>query len=267
MTQTSITLEPETEGATRSRVAVVTGGARGIGEQVVRRLAGSVGIRTLIGDVNEAEAQQLATELTAGGADVAALPLDVSSEASVGAFFAKVDAFYGRCDILVNNAGIARLSAFDQLPIDIWNATLAVNLTGPLLMTRAALPLMRRNGWGRIVNLASVSGFRAGVGRTAYGTSKTAIMGLTRQMAIELATDGITVNAVAPGPVTTEMAAEAHSAKTRESYNRLVPMGRYATPEEVASAITFLCSDDASYITGHTIPVDGGYLAAGVLEA
>jgi NAD(P)-dependent dehydrogenase (short-subunit alcohol dehydrogenase family) len=125
---------------------------------------------------------------------------------------------------------------------------------------------MVKNGWGRIVNISSISGIRAGAGRTAYGTSKSAVIGLTRQMAIELAQHGITVNSVAPGPVDTPMTQAIHSEETRQSYYRLVPMRRYGSTDEIAAAVSFLASDEASYITGHVIPVDGGFVAGGVLD-
>jgi 3-oxoacyl-[acyl-carrier protein] reductase len=257
--------EPVTSNRPR-RVAVVTGGANGIGEQVVRNLSQKGGYKTVIADLNQNAAADLAAELSSAGAEVHAMPLDVSSTASINEFYNKLDATFGRCDALVNSAGIAKLAPFETFPLDLWHTILAINLTGPMLMVQRAVPLMKRNGWGRVVNVTSVSGLQASVGRTGYGTSKSALTGLTRQMAIELAPIGITVNAVAPGPVSTAMA-EIHSARTRESYLRMVPMGRYATPAEVASAIAFLCSEEAGYITGHSIPVDGGYMAAGVLEA
>jgi 3-oxoacyl-[acyl-carrier protein] reductase len=134
-----------------------------------------------------------------------------------------------------------------------------------MLMVQHAVPLMKRNGWGRVVNVTSVSGLRANVGRTGYGTSKSALTGLTRQMAIELAPIGITVNA-RPWTGQYRDGRDPFSTDT-ESYLRMVPMGRYATPAEVASPIAFLCSDEAGYVTGHSILVDGGYMAAGVLEA
>jgi NAD(P)-dependent dehydrogenase (short-subunit alcohol dehydrogenase family) len=133
-------------------------------------------------------------------------------------------------------------------------------------MTQHAIPLMKKGGRGRIVNISSISGVRASAGRIAYGTSKAAIIGLTRQLAIELASDNITVNSVAPGPVDTATARAVHTERTRQGYLRLIPMRRFGRPEEIAAAVSFLCSEDASYITGHTIPVDGGYLAAGVLD-
>jgi 3-oxoacyl-[acyl-carrier protein] reductase len=129
-----------------------------------------------------------------------------------------------------------------------------------------AIPLMKKGSRGRVVNISSISGVRASAGRMAYGTSKAAMIGLTRQLVIELAGDKITVNSVAPGPVDTATARAVHTELTRASYLRLIPMRRYRRPEEVAAAVSFLCSKDAAYITGHTIPVDGGFLAAGVLE-
>jgi NAD(P)-dependent dehydrogenase (short-subunit alcohol dehydrogenase family) len=136
-----------------------------------------------------------------------------------------------------------------------------------MLMCQRASALMVPHGWGRIVNVTSVSGLRASVGRTAYGSSKAALTGLTRQLAVELAPAGVTVNAVAPGPVSTPLADVSHSEATRAAYYRTIPMKRYAESDEVAAAVGFLVSDEAGYITGHTIPVDGGYMAAGLLDA
>jgi 3-oxoacyl-[acyl-carrier protein] reductase len=192
--------------------------------------------------------------------------VDVSAAGSVVALFEWLTRDLGRCDVLVNNAGIASTASVSELGLERWNSTIAVNVTGALLMTQHAIPLMKKGGRGRIVNISSISGVRASAGRIAYGTSKAAIIGLTRQLAIELALDNITVNSVAPGPVDTATARAVHTELTRQSYLRLIPMKRFGRPEEIAAAVSFLCSEDASYITGHTIPVDGGYLAAGVLD-
>ena len=139
-----------------------------------------------------------------------------------------------------------------------------VNVTGTLLCAQAAARLMLRRHWGRIVNIASVAGIRAvGTGRTAYGTSKAAVIALTRQMAVELAEHGITANAVAPGPVDTPMTRALHTARFREEYSKAIPMNRYGTTAEVAAAVMYLVSNDAAYTSGMVLPVDGGFLASG----
>lgn len=193
-----------------------------------------------------------------------ALRLDVTDAASVEACFAEVDARWGRCDVVVNNAGIARTFPFLDFPLDSWKAHLDVNVTGVLLCAQQGARLMRRRAWGRIINVASVAGMRAvGVGRTGYGTSKAAVIGLTRQMAVELAAHGITANAVASGPVDTPMTRVLHTDRFREDYSSAIPMRRYGTQEEVAATVAFLASEEASYITGAVLPVDGGFLASG----
>jgi 3-oxoacyl-[acyl-carrier protein] reductase len=246
-------------------VAVITGGAAGIGEAIARRLSAD-GFAVVIADLDGNRAEEIATEISAHGEQAAGKQVDVSATQSVAALFEWLTHDLGRCDVLVNNAGIATTAPLSELPLERWNSTIAINVTGALLMTQHALPLMKKGGWGRIVNISSISGVRASAGRIAYGTSKAAIIGLTRQLAIELAPDNITVNSVAPGPVDTATARAVHTELTRRSYARLIPMRRFGRPEEIAAAVSFLCSEDASYITGHTIPVDGGYLAAGVLE-
>lgn len=141
-----------------------------------------------------------------------------------------------------------------------------VNVTGPMLLAQQAVQHMKKQSWGRVINIASVAGIRASAGRTAYGTSKSAVIGLTRQMAIELAAQGVTANAIAPGPIETPMVATLHSDTTRDNFLKQVPMKRYGAPEEIAGVVSFLASDDASYVTGQTLAVDGGFIAAGVLE-
>ena len=248
-----------------SAVAVVTGGAAGLGEAIARRLSAD-GFTVIIADLDGNRAEDVATEISARGGQASGRQVDVSAAESVAALFEWLTYDLGRCDVLVNNAGVASTARLAEVELERWNSTIAINVTGALLTTQHAIPLMKKANRGRVVNISSISGVRASAGRMAYGTSKAAIIGLTRQLAIELAADNITVNSVAPGPVDTATARAVHTELTRQSYLRLIPMKRYGRPEEVAAAVSFLCSEDASYITGHTIPVDGGYLAAGVLE-
>jgi 3-oxoacyl-[acyl-carrier protein] reductase len=248
-----------------SAVAVVTGSAAGIGEALARRLSAD-GFTVVIADLDGNRAEAVATEISARGGKALGRQVDVSAAESVAALFAWLTDELDRCDVLVNNAGVASTAPLAEVELERWNSTIAINLTAALLTTQHAVPLMEKGGRGRVVNISSISGVRASAGRMAYGTSKAAMIGLTRQLAIELAVHNITVNSVAPGPVDTATARAIHTELTRESYLRLIPMRRYGRPEEVAAAVSFLCSGDASYITGHTIPVDGGYLAAGVLE-
>jgi NAD(P)-dependent dehydrogenase (short-subunit alcohol dehydrogenase family) len=247
------------------RVALVTGAAMGIGAAIAERL-GRDGHTVVVADINLSAAEETVAGLAQQGIEASAVAIDVGDPESIAAAFAEVDRRYGRCDVLVNNAGIARTVPFTEFPLDYWRRTLDINLTGTLLCGQHAARLMQRNGWGRIVNVASISGMRASAGRTAYGTSKAAVIGLTRQMAIELAEYGITANGIAPGPVDTPLTQAMHSEATRASYARAVPMKRYGTPAEMAGAVAFLASDDASYISGHVIPVDGGFMASGILE-
>ena len=245
------------------RVALITGAAKGIGASIADVLA-QQGMHVLIGDIDEEQARSKAEALTAAGRSASALQLDVGDPASVAAAFDVIDRQCGRCDIVVNNAGIAKTYPFVDFPLDSWQAHLAINVTGVLLCAQAGARRMMRSRWGRIINIASVAGMRAvGAGRTGYGTSKAAVIGLTRQMAVELAEHGITANAVAPGPVDTPMTQVLHSKEFRQSYTDAIPMNRYGTPEEIAAAVAYLASDGAAYVTGIVIPVDGGFLASG----
>ena len=257
-----MTTQPDSERPER-RVAVVTGGAMGIGAEVCRRLA-AAGHQVLVADLNAVAAQATAQALCADNGHAAALAMDVGSPESIAEAFERVEREYGRCDMLVNCAGIAKVFPFLEFPLDNFVATMNVNVTGTLLCAQAAARLMLRRRWGRIVNIASVAGMRAvGSGRTAYGTSKGAVIALTRQMAVELAEHGITANAVAPGPVDTPMTQLLHTDRFRQAYSKAIPMSRYGTTGEIASAVLYLVSDDASYISGVVLPVDGGFLASG----
>ena len=245
------------------KVAFVTGGAVGIGQAVCERLA-RAGMTVVVADLDLAKASDTAAAIRATGGAAEALQIDIGKPESIAAAFAQVQARFGRCDVLVNNAGIAKTFPFLEFPLDNWLATMNINVTGALLCSQHAARLMVPRQWGRIVSVASVAGMRAvGKGRTAYGTSKAAVIGLTRQMAAELIEHGITANAVAPGPVDTPMTQVLHSAEFRKQYAAAIPANRYGLTTEIAAAVAFLASDEAAYINGVALPVDGGFMATG----
>jgi NAD(P)-dependent dehydrogenase (short-subunit alcohol dehydrogenase family) len=246
----------------KGKIGLVTGAARGIGLAVAKALAAE-GAVPVIADINEAGARDALSTL--GHAEGLALGVDVADEASVAAMIDAIRARHGRLDILVNNAGIGGNTPFLDIKLAEWNRTIAVNLTGAFLVAQASARVMVKGGGGKIVNIASVSGQRGGHGRAAYGAAKAGLELLTKVMAVELAEHGINVNSIAPGAIETEMAKFAHDAATRAAYDYLIPMTRYGTPEEIADAAVFLCSDESRYIHGHTLNVDGGFRAAGLM--
>jgi 3-oxoacyl-[acyl-carrier protein] reductase len=245
------------------KVAFVTGGAVGIGQAVSERLA-QTGLTVVVADLDLAKASDTAAAIRASGGSAEALQIDIGKPDSIAAAFGQVQSRWGRCDILVNNAGIAKTFPFLEFPLDNWLATMNINVTGTLLCSQHAARLMAERRWGRIVSVASVAGLRAvGKGRTAYGTSKAAVIGLTRQMAAELIEHGITANAVAPGPVDTPMTQVLHSPEFRKQYAAAIPANRYGLTTEIAAAVAFLASEEAAYINGVALPVDGGFMASG----
>jgi meso-butanediol dehydrogenase/(S,S)-butanediol dehydrogenase/diacetyl reductase len=243
-------------------VAVVTGGARGIGLGIAKWFLAAGGRVALL----DIDGETLARTEAAFGDPlrVLALRCDVSSPGQVQEAFDQVAAAFGRIDALVNNAGIALFKPIAETTYEEWRRVLATNLDGVFLCTQAATPVMLTSGGGSVVNIASISGLRASTLRVAYGTSKAAIIHLTKQQAVELGTRGIRVNAIAPGPVDTDMAKLVHSVAIRSDYHDIIPLNRYGTVEEVAAATGFLCSPAASYINGQVLAVDGGFEATGV---
>jgi meso-butanediol dehydrogenase/(S,S)-butanediol dehydrogenase/diacetyl reductase len=245
-----------------NQVAVVTGGARGIGL--------AIGQWFLAHDYNVALLDIDRPTLAAAQATLAAnkrvltLPCDVSSPIEVEAAAAAVMTKWGRVDALVNNAGVAVFKPALETSFEEWRHVLGTNLDGTFLCTQAFGAIMKTQRSGAIVNIASISGLRASTLRVAYGTSKAAIIHLTKQYAAELGNYGIRVNAVCPGPVETEMAKLVHTAAIRSDYYDAVPLGRYGTPEEMANVVGFLCSKEASYVNGQSLANDGGFDAVGV---
>jgi meso-butanediol dehydrogenase / (S,S)-butanediol dehydrogenase / diacetyl reductase len=245
------------------RVAVVTGGARGIGLAIARWFLEHEHAVALI-DIDDATLRRTALGLD-DAAHVLALHADVSQPAQVSAAMRAVDERFGRIDVLVNNAGVAVFKPILETSYEEFRHVLGTNLDGAFLCTHAAAPVMLRGGrGGAVVNVASISGLRASTLRVAYGTSKGALIHLTKQQAIELGNAGIRVNAVAPGPVDTDMAKLVHTVAIRSDYHDVIPLNRYGTVEEIAQTVGFLCSDAASYVNGQVIAVDGGFDASGV---
>jgi len=242
------------------KVVVVTGAARGIGLAVARRfLAG--GWRAALLDV---DAATLAASARALGDRALPIECDVADPLQVRKAVDQVAARLGRIDALVNNAGIAVFKPLLETSHEEWTRVLAVNLTGPFLCTQACAPVMLKGGSGSVVNIGSISGVRASTLRVAYGTSKAALEHLTKQQAAELGALGIRVNGVAPGPVDTAMAKQVHTPAIRADYHDAIPLNRYGTEDEIAAVVWFLCSDEASYVNGQMLAVDGGFDATGI---
>ena len=245
------------------KVAVVTGGASGIGAATVRRFV-EEGARVLIADLQGEAAEQLALELGAStDAEVAApYELDVTDLGAVEAMMAEAANRFGKIDIVFNNAGIGSIGRIDEIDVEHWHRVIDVDLNAVFYGCRAALPHLRANGGGAIVNTASISGLFGDWGLPAYNAAKGAVMNLTRTLAADHARDNIRVNAVCPGGVETAMTESlAQSRRAQQQYERLVPMARMGLAHEIASAVAFLASDDASYVTGHGLVVDGGVTA------
>jgi NAD(P)-dependent dehydrogenase (short-subunit alcohol dehydrogenase family) len=244
------------------KVALVTGAARGIGLATAKRFL-TEGWQVALLDI-EAELLNDAVVGLAKPDATLALHCDVSDAVAVSRAVDTVAKRFGRLDALVNNAGVAVFAPLLETSDADWNRILAVNLSGPFLCTKAAAPLMREHGGGAIVNITSISAVRASTLRSAYGTSKAGLAHLTKQLAVELASLGIRVNAVAPGPVETAMAKAVHTAEIRADYHDAIPLNRYGLEEELAEAIFFLSCERSSYITGQILAVDGGFDAAGI---
>jgi meso-butanediol dehydrogenase / (S,S)-butanediol dehydrogenase / diacetyl reductase len=245
-----------------TRVAVVTGGARGIGRAIGEWFLRH-DYRVALLDRDVPTLDRAVTEIN-GAEKLLAVHCDVSDPAQVERAAAEVMARFGRVDALVNNAGVAVFKPVLETTFEEWRTVLATNLDGAFLCTQAFGALMAANGGGAIVNIASISGLRASTLRVAYGTSKAALIHMTKQHAVELGNVGVRVNVIAPGPVETEMAKLVHSVAIRSDYVDTIPLGRYGTTEEMADAVGFLCSEQASFINGQVLAVDGGFDAAGV---
>lgn len=237
--------------------AVVTGGSRGIGRAIALRL-GQLGTPVAIGYTrNVDKAEQVAAAIVAAGGKAAAIQVDVSKAEQVDEFIAAASQAVGPIGILINNAGITRDSLLLRLQKQAWADVLATNLDGTFYCTQAVLRGMVKRRSGRIVNIASVVGIHGNAGQTNYAAAKAGIIGFTKSLAQEVAKRGITVNAVAPGFIATDMTASL-PANIQDQYLNKIPSGRYGKPEDVAAAVIFFCSASAGYITGQVLSVDGG---------
>jgi len=240
----------------QGRIALVTGAAQGIGRAIALELA-KAGATLALADINEAKLALVAAEVEALGGTAAAFKLDVSNQESIEAGAKAVLDRFGKVEILVNNAGITRDALMMMMKRSDWDLVIAINLTGPFLLTQALLRQMIKNRWGRIVNMASVVGRAGQAGQVNYAASKAGLIGMTKSLAREVASRGITVNAVAPGYIETPMTAVLDE-KVSAAMLANIPLARRGTDLDVAQAVAFLASDAASYITGQVLDVNGG---------
>jgi len=238
------------------RVAVITGGARGIGRSIAKELAAGGATLALV-DVLLDAAEETAAEFRSQGVEAAAFAANVAKPEDVTRMCGEVVERFGKIDILVNNAGITRDNLIMRMKEADWDAVIAVNLKGTFNCIKAVTRPMLKARYGRIVNIASVVGVTGNAGQANYSASKAGVIGLTKTAAKELASRNITVNAVAPGYIQTDMTEKVTDA-AREAFLTNIPLARAGKPEDVAKAVRFLCSDDADYITGQVLNIDGG---------
>jgi NAD(P)-dependent dehydrogenase (short-subunit alcohol dehydrogenase family) len=243
------------------RVAIVTGAANGLGRAIADGLH-RAGASLALVDIDADGLERASGELRGEGAEVEPIVADLADPDQVRAIPEAVVARFGRIDILVNNAGVRDVYSVEDLPLDRWQRTFDINLTAPFLLSQGAAPYMRRQGKGRIVNIASIAAELAFKDRSAYNASKAGVVALTKSLTLELAGDGICCNAIAPGIIETSLNRHYFAQEPlRSTIVANTPAGRWGQPPEIAGPVVFLCTDEASFVNGVTIPVDGGWLA------
>src|SRR5450755_3430116 len=240
------------------RVALVTGASQGIGHACARALA-QAGATVILAARNLQKLEELSAQITADGGKAVAFPMDVADEDQVKSAIKSALAQFGKIDILVNNAGITRDQLIMRMKRADWDAVLTTNLTSAYLCIQQVIPSMLKQHWGRIINITSIMGQTGQAGQANYSASKAGLIGLTMAMAREVASRNITVNAVSPGFIETSMTAVLND-ELKQTMTKNIPLGRAGSPEDIASAVNFLASEEASYITGHVLNVNGGLL-------
>jgi 3-oxoacyl-[acyl-carrier protein] reductase len=243
------------------RIALVTGASQGIGRACALALA-KAGATVALAARNEAKLAEVAAEIEAAGGKAAAFALDVASEESIKTGAKAILERFGKVEVLVNNAGITRDGLVLRMKRADWDDVLATNLTGAFLLTQALLSVMLRNRWGRIINISSVVGRTGQAGQVNYAATKAGLIGMTRSLAREVASRGITVNAVAPGYIETPMTAVLNEKQTAAMMAQ-IPLGRAGTDADIAQAVVYLASEGAGYVTGHVLDVNGGMFMGG----
>lgn len=243
----------------KGRVAFVTGASQGIGRECALSLA-RAGARVVAGARNAQKLADLVSEIQAAGGEALAVELDVTSAESVKTAFAEAEKAFGPVEILVNNAGVTKDGLAMRMSPEAWAEVIDTNLTGAFRCIQAVMRSMMKQRWGRIINISSVVGLSGNPGQANYVSSKAGLIGLTKSLAQELGSRNITVNAVAPGFIETAMT-QALSDEAREAIAAKIPLGRMGVPSEIAHAVCFLAADEAGYITGHTLSVNGGMYA------
>jgi len=242
-----------------NRVAIVTGSGRGIGQAIALKLA-EAGATVVINDIGEASAiESVVEEIKSMNREGLAILADISSSSDVDRLVETAITTYGRVDILVNNAGITRDQLLLRMSEEDWDKVININLKSVFLCSRAVLRHMTRQRWGRIINISSIVGIVGNPGQANYASAKAGIIGFTRTIAKEVASRSITVNAIAPGFIDTQMTQQLEESQ-RQELQRRIPLGYLGTPRDVAEAVAFLASEEARYITGHVLNVDGGML-------